>query len=248
MKLHVLSDLHLEFAPFMPPVTAADVIILAGDTSTGHHGIRWAKANFPDKPVLYLMGNHEFYGYDIPKLTHQLEEETAGTNIQVMENKAVEIGEVVFLGCTLWTDFALGNEPSIGALVAEGAMNDFRRIRFYPGYGRLRAGHLQRIHAESVLWLQQQFAVHAGKKIVVLTHHAPSPRSISPKWQGDALNGAFASDLESLVLASNARLWIHGHLHSQSDYQIGATRVIANPRGYPREEVGLFQPDLVMVV
>lgn len=243
MKLHLLSDLHLEFAPFTPPQMNADVVILAGDTGTGHHGIRWAKENFPDKPVLYLMGNHEFYGHDIPRLTHQLEEETAGTNIHVMENKAVEIGEVVFLGCSLWTDFALGNDPSIGALVAEGAMNDFRRIRFYPGYSRLRAGNLQRIHADSVLWLRQQFAVHAGKKIVVLTHHAPSPRSIPPKFQGDPLNCAFASDLESLVLDSNALLWVHGHIHSQSDYHIGETRVIANPRGYPHEEVGAFHPD-----
>lgn len=164
MKLHILSDLHLEFAPFTPPVTDAEVIVLAGDTGTGHHGIRWAKENFPDKPVLYLMGNHEFYGHDIPKLTQKLEEETAGTSIHVMENRVVEIGDVVFLGCSLWTDFALGNDPSIGALVAEGAMNDFRRIRWWPGYGRLQAGHLQRIHAESVLWLRQQLELHAGKK------------------------------------------------------------------------------------
>ncbi len=248
MKLRLLSDIHLEFAPFTPPVTDADVIILAGDTSPGHHGVRWALEKFPDKPVLYLMGNHEFYGHEIPKLTHKLEAETDGTNIHVMENKAVEIGEVVFLGCSLWTDFALGNDPSIGALVAEGAMNDFRRIRWWPGYSRLRAGNLRRIHADSVLWLRQQFEANAGRKIVVLTHHAPSPRSIPPRFQGDPLNCAFASDLGALVAASNAQLWVHGHIHGQSDYQIGETRVIANPRGYPGEDVGEFRPDLVVEV
>jgi Icc-related predicted phosphoesterase len=113
-------------------------------------------------------------------------------------------------------------------------MNDFKRIGFFSGFTRLRAGHLRLIHADSVLWLRQQFELHAGKKIVVLTHHAPSPRSIPPKWLGDPLNCAFASDLEALVAESGARLWVHGHIHGQSDYLIGETRVIANPRGYPR--------------
>jgi len=187
------------------------------------------------------MGSHEFYGHDIPRLTQKLEEETAGTDIHVLENKAVEIGDVVFLGCSLWTNFALGNDPSIGALIAEGAMNDFKRIRFFPGFTRLRAGHLRRIHADSVLWLQQQFEWYRCRKIVVLTHHAPSPKSIPAKWLGDPLNCAFASNLEAL-------LWVHGHIHSQSDYQIGSTRVIANPRGYPNEEMTEFRPDFVIEV
>lgn len=87
-----------------------------------------------------------------------------------------------------------------------------------------------------------------GQKDVVLTHHAPSPRSIPPKFQGDPLNCAFASDLDALVMESKALLWVHGHIHSQSDYQIGSTRVVANPRGYPREEVGDFRADWVLEV
>ena len=35
MKLHILSDIHLEFAPFDPPETDADVVILAGDIGLG---------------------------------------------------------------------------------------------------------------------------------------------------------------------------------------------------------------------
>ena len=248
MKLHILSDLHLEFVSFTPPAVDADVVILAGDTSPGHHGVRWAREAFSNKPVLYLMGNHEFYGHEIPKLTHALMEEMDGTNVHVLENTAVEIGDVVFLGCTLWTDFALGNDPSIGAVVAEGAINDFKRIRWSADGSRLRAEKLRAMHSDSILWLQQQFEANAGRKIVVLTHHAPSPRSIPPKFQGDPLNCAFASDLEALVEASNAQLWVHGHIHSQSDYRIGETRVIANPRGYPREDVGEFRPHLVVEV
>ena len=58
----------------------------------------------------------------------------------------------------------------------------------------------------------------------------------------------FASDLEELVIESGVLLCVHGHIHSQSDYRIGDTRIIANPRGYPREDVGEFNADLVVEV
>ena len=38
MKLHILSDLHTEFADFSPPETGADVVILAGDIGVGRGG------------------------------------------------------------------------------------------------------------------------------------------------------------------------------------------------------------------
>jgi len=28
------------------------------------------------------------------------------------------------------------------------------------------------------------------------------------------------------------KLWTHGHMHNASDYMIGETRVVCNPRGY----------------
>lgn len=62
MKLHVLSDLHLEFSAFVPPKIEADVIVLAGDIGKGNSGIYWAGNTFPDKPIVYLASNHEFYG------------------------------------------------------------------------------------------------------------------------------------------------------------------------------------------
>jgi hypothetical protein len=42
MRLHILSDLHLEFEPFTPPAVEADAVILAGDVSTGRNGLKWA--------------------------------------------------------------------------------------------------------------------------------------------------------------------------------------------------------------
>jgi hypothetical protein len=37
-------------------------VILADDIHIGQKGIDWAKANFQDKPLIYVFGNHEYYG------------------------------------------------------------------------------------------------------------------------------------------------------------------------------------------
>ncbi|WP_429613680.1 metallophosphoesterase [Variovorax sp. W2I14] len=59
----VLSDLHLEFAPFEPvPDLEFDVVILAGDIhSPVKRAVQWAVDRFRGKPVVYLLGNHEYY-------------------------------------------------------------------------------------------------------------------------------------------------------------------------------------------
>lgn len=65
MKLLVLSDLHVEFAPFVPDrsaMSAADVVVLAADIHTGVQVMAWARQSFADKPIIYVAGNHEFYG------------------------------------------------------------------------------------------------------------------------------------------------------------------------------------------
>ena len=105
MKLHVLSDLHFEFAPFELPATDADVVVLAGDIDVGRRGLEVARAA-GGRPVVYVAGNHEYYGHSIPGLTGELVAATRGAGIHVLENEAVVIGGVRFLGCTLWTDFA----------------------------------------------------------------------------------------------------------------------------------------------
>lgn len=58
----------------------------------------------------------------------------------------------------------------------------------------------------------------------------------------------YASDLEELVARSRARLWVHGHIHAVSDYQIAETRVVCNPRGYPFQNVPGFNPGFILVV
>jgi hypothetical protein len=170
------------------------------------------------------------------------------TNVHLLENDCVEIGSLVFLGATLWTDFRLIGDPVTSGAAAQIGMNDFRRIRLIPTYRRFMPKDARAFHAQSLEWLAQQIEDARGKKIVVVTHHAPSPQSIPPRFQDDPLNAAFASNLDQFIADCGAALWIHGHVHYHSDYVIGGTRVIANPRGYPTEPDTGFDPSLVIEV
>ena len=248
MRLHVLSDLHLEFGNATVPDADADVVVLAGDIHLGHDGRRWIRRHFSDKPVIYVLGNHEFYRHSIPGLTETLKRETAGSHLHVLENNVVELGGFAILGCTLWTDFRLASDPEWAMRVAEDIMSDYQVIQTGTDRHRLRPEDTARLHAESVAWLKRELANRDPARTLVVTHHAPSRRSIPPQHAGSALNAAFASDLDALVESSRVPLWIHGHTHHNVDYVIGSTRVLSNQRGYPDERLPGFDPGLVVEV
>jgi predicted phosphohydrolase len=248
MRLHILSDLHLEFGDYQPPHTQADVVVLAGDIHQGTKGINWIKLHFPDTSVIYVIGNHEYYGHAIPDLTQTIKHQVAGSRIHVLENNGFKLGGFVFLGCTLWTDFQLGPDAHSSMLAAEQDMNDFSLIEKRGHGGRFRASDAAKIHARSVRWLKTQLSRHDPRQTVVVTHHAPSPFSIPPVYAGDELSAAFASDLNPFIKASGICLWIHGHTHYNVDYQIGQTRIYSNQRGYPGQISPVFEADAVIEI
>jgi Icc-related predicted phosphoesterase len=250
MKIHILSDLHIEFESFHPPKTDANIIILAGDIHIGKKGIDWAKATFPSQQVLYVLGNHEYYGRAYPKHINDLKELVAGTNIHVLENDRLVIDNIVFLGCTLWTDFGLFDAPKIAGYHATQIMTDYRKIRVNPQYRKLRSLDTSVIHSKSLRWLQTEVENCRlnEEKIVVITHHAPSGRSLPEFYRDDILSAAYASHLDDFVAASQSQLWIHGHIHTQQDYLLGKTRIICNPRGYPDEPNESFIPNFVIEI
>ena len=87
MQLQVFSDLHLESCIIKPVPKKADVVVLAGDIHVGTAGIKWAKKTFRNCPVIYVLGNHEFYNHTIPDLLQDLRREAKGSNVHVLENK-----------------------------------------------------------------------------------------------------------------------------------------------------------------
>ncbi len=248
MRLHVLSDLHLEFGPYQPPPVAADVVVFAGDFHPGGRGLEQLLEWFPGVPVLVVAGNHEYYGRKIPKLTDQLMASHQGPHLRFLERSRVELGDCTFLGTTLWTDFELGHDRQGALAEAAHHMNDYRKIRVSPSYRRLTPSDTRRLHQDSIAWLRAECAAAAGRKLVVITHHAPSGLSLPPERLNDPLAPAYASPLDDFVVACGAVLWVHGHIHHASDYRIGGTRVLANPRGYVPEIIPGFDPSFVVEI
>jgi Icc-related predicted phosphoesterase len=247
MKIHILSDLHIEFAPFELPETDADVLILAGDTAPGDRGVKWVQSLELKIPVIYIMGNHEYYRQAYPHLLDKLKAMVSGTNIHLLEDESLEIQDVTFLGCTLWTDFNLLGTQYVSEFTVSQAMNDFRLIRKSPSWSKFKTSDAVRIHRQSKFWLEKQLAEIEGK-VVVITHHAPSSLSIPEQFQNSEINPGYASNLDDLILDNQPELWIHGHMHSCSDYKIGNTRILANTRGYPGETGNGFDPGLVVEI
>jgi predicted phosphodiesterase len=253
MKINVLSDLHLSFEGMDRPRNDADVVVLAGDIARPREAAAWALGF--DKPVLYVLGNHEFYGGSIDGTADEFKRLCAGTNVHLLDNNETVIDGVRFLGSTLWTDFMLfGDIDARSAAMAEARkfMRDFSRIRSRAASSEVLtpedSAALFAVHAD---WLDRRLAVpHAGSTVVI-THHAPSRQSIHPRYVDSLLNACFVSDAEHLFGTGRAQLWIHGHTHDSFDYAVNGTRVVCNPRGYAKagvNENACFNPDLMIEV
>ena len=234
MKIQVLSDLHLEFGNmYFVPAEDADVLVLAGDIGTMKNAKyldlveEWAE-NF--EAVIYVAGNHEFYKTDIEKsIAHLREWSNQHENIFFLENDLKVINDVHFLGATMWSDF---NAHPLAAFHCQSNVNDFHTIRTQLYERPFTPQDAQLKYDASVAFIKQGMRISYIYPVVVVTHHAPSFRSVPREFEGSLLNYAFASDLESLIETYEPTLWIHGHMHNSVDYMIEKTRVVCNPRGY----------------
>lgn len=247
MRIHIVSDLHQEFGEMPLPKVDCDCVVLAGDVATKTNGLKWILREITDVPVIYICGNHEFYSENYPSLLDKLREQARGTNVHFLENESVVISGIRFFGCTLWTDMALIDEWNAGAAAAAGVMNDYKRVRNSArGYRRLSPRDTRMAHLASTQALRGFLGAGDPRSSVVVTHHAPSILSLPERKRSDEVSCAYASHLDSLINEFQPRLWIHGHIHHNNDYQIGSTRVFANPRAYPDSPNEGFIPDLVV--
>ncbi|MGO8005021.1 metallophosphoesterase [Rhizobium ruizarguesonis] len=254
MKIWVISDLHLEFGvPFSHrPPADADVVVCAGDVLTKGivPSIEYLLGNFGREiPVVFVAGNHEYYGASVMESIRDAEIAEEYPHLHFLENDVVEIDGVLFIGGTLWTDFRLfGREPSLATAAAQDAMNDFKRIKFSKTpFQKFRPIHAFRKHQETRDFIFSELQKRTGQQTVVVSHHAPSHRSVSAEFLDDPLAPCYASDLEDFILETLPTVWVHGHVHHRNDYQISDTRVVSNPRGYPGEKTG-FDPAFVVEV
>ncbi|CAB3741027.1 hypothetical protein LMG22037_06445 [Paraburkholderia phenoliruptrix] len=233
MRIQIASDLHLEIVhqsfPGFNPIAAtdADLLVLAGDIAKGADAIEpfahWRV------PVIYVHGNHEAYGSEYDPLADTIRTRAAGTAVHYLECDALVVGDVRFLGCCLWTDYALNGTRDRSMALAGRMLHDHRVIRTGGG-DRFRPAHALAEHERSMEWLQNELAKPFDGRTVVVTHHGVAPPSVHPRYASDPVNAAFVSDLRHVL--ERADVWIHGHVHDSFDYRVGQSRVIANPRGY----------------
>jgi Icc-related predicted phosphoesterase len=249
LKIHILCDLHVEFGDFVPPVVGADVVVLAGDIHVKNRGLQWIFDQNFEVPVLYVLGNHEFYGEQFPELIDKLKMDAEGTNVRVLENDSVEIGGYRFFGCTLWSDMELFDDQHTSSMAAADTMNDYRLIRLNKTNRRLSPNDTKAWHAKSVRKLTEFLKTGEPERSIVVTHHAPSIQSIVERYRVYPVSAAFASKMDDFILEHQPPLWIHGHTHESFDYRIGKTRIVCNPRGYASTaENKRFRPDFTVGV
>ena len=243
MRIAYASDLHLEFdsSLTLTGLSGVDVLVLAGDVDTMPEyyteflrKLRLAYAG----PVLFVLGNHEYYNGVFPDDRQKYREAIAhDRQAYLLEKEMVILDGVRFLGATLWTDFACGRQMRS----CQRMMSDFDVI--FDGACTLQ-GHsgsitpeaILKVHQESIAWLDDQFTNHPhARPDIVVTHHAPSYQSQHPRFAGSPISGGFCSNQEHRIQRWKPDVWIHGHVHDPMDYRIGKTRVLCNPWGYPDE-------------
>jgi predicted phosphodiesterase len=239
MRIWILSDLHIESCRWdlADPRPNYDVLIAAGDIhNPASAGVEWLAERAAGKPVIYVPGNHEWYGQF---RAHPMDTEMARTRalakergVHFLMNDAIVIQGVRFIGATLWTDYALNGAQRSAMAWAEVSINDHRMIFPTCNSPAFTPDDALAQHRQDKAFLEHALAENFAGATVVTTHHLPHPRSIHPKYAGNSLNPSFCSDLSELVERSGAALWVHGHTHTSCDYQAGRTRVVCNPKGY----------------
>lgn len=238
MRLQIASDLHLEYLESKFPAFrgvefgGADVLILAGDIAKGSRGLDLF-GDWPC-PVVYVPGNHEFYDEEMAAVQADLDERAGDfPNVKILAPGTWEHGNVRFIGCTLWTDYAVfGTEHAAAAMaICAEKIVDHRSIRIAGDSPFLPAEALA-LHRVQRQWLLDRLAEPFIGKTVVVTHHGPHRNSIASLYADDLTSAAFVSDLEECLGIAN--LHIHGHTHDSFDYTVKQTRVVTNPMGYCR--------------
>jgi predicted phosphodiesterase len=236
MRIALLSDVHLSVNAIPFPQVEADIVVLAGDIARPAAAIEWARSC--PAPIVYVAGNHEFYGSDLVSTYEHLNRLTYGTRIHVLERSEYVHEGVRFLGCTLWSDYRLFDKPedrAQGIEMATKLIRDFSHIKVSPDFPDLFTPAIsQLVFLQTVAWLEECFSRDSHLPTVVVSHFAPTRSSISPAFANSPINSSFVSDLEARIKVWQPALWLHGHTHGSFDYRVGNTRVICNARGYAK--------------
>lgn len=230
MKIQLVSDLHLEFLTFnqieklankISHKTNADVLILAGDIcslspkyiSNFYTFLEVIRDSYSD--IIYVLGNHEYYGTSRQKAKEILDKATKYYfNLHILENKSLVIEDITFYGTTLWF------EETVETSLKRYYLNDYRQIEdFTPD-----------VWCRKAISYIKQIPNDKSKKVLI-THHIPHSRFISPKYIGSELNCFYLNEIGEYL--NKFDLVVFGHSHESVNYQFSErTLAMSNPRGY----------------
>lgn len=243
-RLLIFSDVHLEHGPNWQLPTSFpefDICVAAGDIDRSPAASIRRLASNPalgSKPIVFVAGNHEFYDNVLEDAIEEGRATAAETGVHFLNADTVTIDGVRFIGATLWSDFDLFGRRELSMDTAANGMHDHKFIKrraIRPGHsGKFRLAPKESAwhHARHRDYIDDELAKPNGGPTVVITHHAPSPRSLPSNFARNALAPAYASNLERMIEQRKPTLWVHGHIHTSVDYCIGETRVCSNPKGY----------------
>ena len=246
MKIAIASDLHLESGVWQRiDLPDAEVLILAGDIFTTRSASNadefLSRCNEKYEHVIFIMGNHEFYKCNYhdakDKIALKLSEYPS---FIFLDDTFVDLGGFRFIGSTLWSYIFEDQAEDVSL-----CLNDFKLIKYEQS--RFTIQQYNDLNAKAVDYIA--FMVRQSTlPCVVVTHHAPSFKSMHPRYRHSSINCAFLNDLdETIEILEDLPLWVHGHVHDSHDYSIAGTRVVANPRGYPGENPGTYEVKVVEI-
>lgn len=227
MKIRLLSDIHQEFYEDkeLYKSQGEDVLVLAGDIHVGHDRTFSALKQFYEhqKNIIYVPGNHEYYRSSIVEFDYYMKRFIQGTSIKFLNPGYARIGDVTFIGATLWTNF---RQDVFAKLAVPSRISDFSLIRDFSGDAA------SELFSQHIKYIKDAYAKTHGKKVIV-THFLPAIECISPQFQGpDLINYYFANDQGEYISELKDTTWLFGHTHDNVDIQLGDTRLIASPYGY----------------
>lgn len=244
MKVLVLSDLHIEFEPYLMPSVDVDLVVLAGDIHKGIRGVQWANGAFT-VPTLYVPGNHEYYqghiDYTLEKMRAAAD---SHVHVHVLDRDSFVFQGVRFLGATSWTDYTASGDLSAAMSVARNSMTDFRLIRADARYRKLRPDDLVVRNHLAREWLSTQLDIPHEGRTVVISHHCPVPEVAGDHDEGH-LSASYTNNWQTLL--DKADFWFFGHTHFAIDLILGRCRLVSNPKGYPDEITG-FDPRKIIEI